>query len=159
MVAEITVNNTDEFQELVDNKDIRIAKAIVKRREEGEINTNKDLVTCIEKVMPGNAKFGKIHFATKTFQALRMAVNDELNSIKDLILSANNNLNQGGRLCIITFHSTEDRIVKQEFRNYKNSFKIINKKAIAPNDEEIKDNPRSRSAQLRIVEKNESFKI
>ncbi len=137
----------------------RIAHAIIKRRSLNEIKTTKDLVSCIEKAFPSSYKFGKVHFATKTFQALRMAVNDELNSIKDLILSANNYLKIGGRICLITFHSTEDRIVKQELRKYEDSFKIIKKKAIITSDEEIKENPRSRSAQLRIAEKYESIKI
>ena len=95
----------------------------------------------------------KTHFATKTFQALRIAANDELGSINDLIESLPNVLSSNGRACIITFHSTEDRIVKHGMRAHEDTLRMISKKAIMPTEEEVKNNPRSRSAQLRIVER------
>jgi 16S rRNA (cytosine1402-N4)-methyltransferase len=131
----------------------RIARAIVEHRKSKEIKTTHELVEIIRSAVPIIYRHRKTHFATKTFQALRMAVNDELGSIQDLIASLPNVLSKKGRACIITFHSTEDRIVKQGLRALADTLKPINKKAIMPTYEEIKSNPRARSAQLRIVEK------
>lgn len=131
----------------------RIAHRIVEARERGEIKTTHQLVDIIASAVPALYRHRKAHFATKTFQALRMAVNDELGSIKDLIESLPKVLATGGRACIITFHSTEDRTVKQGIRNLSESLKMINKKAIVPREEELQENPRSRSAQLRIAER------
>ena len=130
----------------------RIAHRITERRLLKPIGTTFELVDVIAASVPAGYRHRKQHFATKTFQALRMAVNDELGSIHDLISSLPIILKKGGRACIITFHSTEDRIVKQDLRIHK-ELQIINKKAIIPSDEEITLNPRSRSAQLRITEK------
>lgn len=131
----------------------RIAKAIVKRRDEKEIKTTFDLVDIIASAVPIMYKHKKTHFATKTFQALRMAVNDELGSINDLISAFPSVLASQGRACIITFHSTEDRIVKQGLRLKIETLKPITKKAIIPSKKELEENPRARSAQLRIVER------
>jgi 16S rRNA (cytosine1402-N4)-methyltransferase len=131
----------------------RIASAIVKRREEKQIKTTFELVDVIASAVPALYRHRKTHFATKTFQALRMAANDELGSINDLIESLPNILASNGRACIITFHSTEDRIVKQGLRARNDTLRAITKKAIVPSDEEIQRNPRARSAQLRIVER------
>lgn len=131
----------------------RIARAIINRRVIKPIETTYELVDTIANAVPASYRHRKTHFATKTFQALRMAVNDELGSINELISSLPNILNEGGRACVITFHSTEDRTVKQGLRNLENIMKIVNKKAIIPTDEEIEINPRARSAQLRIAEK------
>ena len=131
----------------------RIAKRVVEARNNGEIKTTHQLVDIIASAVPASYRHKKTHFATKTFQALRMAVNDEIGSIKDLIAALPDALAEKGRACIITFHSTEDRTVKQEFRSHPETLKMINKKAIVPGDEELKENPRSRSAQLRIVER------
>lgn len=131
----------------------RIARKIVERRKEKPITTTHELVDVIASAVPAVYRHRKTHFATKTFQALRMAVNDEIGSINDLIDVIPKVLKLNGRACIITFHSTEDRIVKQGLRSKSENLKMINKKAIAPSEEELKDNPRSRSAQLRIVEK------
>lgn len=131
----------------------RIASNIVKKRLEKEIKTTHELVDIVASSVPVVYRHKKTHFATKTFQALRMAVNDELGSVTDLIDSLQYVLKENGRACIITFHSTEDRIVKQSFRNYPEVLKIINKKAIVPSEEELQNNPRARSAQLRIVER------
>lgn len=130
-----------------------IARGVVKAREEGPISSTFALVEVIKNAVPIMYRHRKTHFATKTFQALRMAVNDELGGIRDLLEALPNILGSNGRICIITFHSTEDRLVKNGFRSYKDTFRILTKKPIFPSDEEIHDNPRSRSAQLRIAER------
>ncbi len=131
----------------------RIAHRIVEKRKEKEITTTHQLVDVIAGAVPAAYRHRKTHFATKTFQALRMAVNDEIGNINDLIDAIPKVLKLNGRACIITFHSTEDRIVKQRMRSKEDTLKIINKKAIVESEEELKNNPRARSAQLRIVEK------
>ncbi|MDQ5962453.1 MAG: rRNA (cytosine1402-N4)-methyltransferase [Patescibacteria group bacterium] len=131
----------------------RIAKAIVETRTKEPIKTTLQLVSVIERAVPVMYRHKKTHCATKTFQALRMAVNDELGSIEELLTVAPDVLKHGGRMAVITFHSTEDRITKKGLRAQQDSFIFINKKAIIPSDEELKKNPRSRSAQLRIVER------
>ncbi len=131
----------------------RIARKIIERREASPIKTTFELVDCIASSVPALYRHRKTHFATKTFQALRMATNDELGSISELIEILPTVLAPNGRGCIITFHSTEDRIVKHKLRAHGETLRIINKKAIVPSDEEIKENVRSRSAQLRIVER------
>jgi 16S rRNA (cytosine1402-N4)-methyltransferase len=130
----------------------RIARRIVEARSEGEIKTTHQLVDIIASAVPAAYRHRKTHFATKTFQALRMAVNDELGSIQDLIASLPDILVSGGRASIITFHSTEDRIVKQGLRSLP-ELTLINKKAIIATEEELSANPRARSAQLRIAER------
>jgi 16S rRNA (cytosine1402-N4)-methyltransferase len=131
----------------------RIAKRIVDARERGKIETTLQLVDIIASGVPQAYRHKKTHFATKTFQALRMAVNDELGSISDLIASLPEVLRSGGRASIITFHSTEDRLVKQSIRNLPETLKLVSKKAIFPSDKEAEENPRARSAQLRIAER------
>ncbi len=133
----------------------RIAKKIVERREEKEIKTTFDLVEIIEEAVGRNYKGKKIHPATKTFQALRIAVNSELSNLEQVIEKGFSFLDKGGRMSIITFHSLEDRIVKRAFVSLKNKgvANIINKKPISPSENEIKENTRSRSAKLRIIEK------
>ncbi len=131
----------------------RIAKAIVDRREAEPIKTTFELVDVIGKAVPALYRHRKTHYATKTFQALRMATNDELGSINDLLESLPRVLASNGRACIITFHSTEDRIVKHGLRANETTLRMIQKKAIVPSNEELEINPRARSAQLRIVER------
>lgn len=131
----------------------RIAKAIVTRREGAPINTTLQLVDIIGSAVPALYRHRKIHFATKTFQALRMATNDELGSINDLITCFPDVLASRGRACVITFHSTEDRIVKHKLRFHEDTLRPITKKAIVPTEEELQNNSRARSAQLRIVER------
>jgi 16S rRNA (cytosine1402-N4)-methyltransferase len=130
----------------------RIARAIVAYREDKEISSTQELVDIISRAIPMTYRHARTHFATKTFQALRMAVNDELRSIEDLINALPNCLIKEGRACIITFHSTEDRIVKNLIRSQE-QLTLVSKKAIIPTEEEIKHNPRARSAQLRIAER------
>lgn len=132
----------------------RIAKKIVETRKNKTIETTNDLVTCILEAVPKKFHHGRIHPATKTFQALRIAVNDELDAIKELIEGSLNILQTHGRLSIITFHSIEDRIVKNIFKEQAEAGygTILTKKPIIATEEELKENPRARSAKLRIFE-------
>ncbi len=133
----------------------RIAKAIVDARQKKKFETTFDLVRVIEGAVPGAYKRGRIHCATKTFQALRIAVNDELQALSDGLDKGFDALRSGGRMSVISFHSLEDRVVKRFFKNKdkEGQGKLINKKVIEASKEEIKNNPRSRSAKLRILEK------
>ena len=130
----------------------RIAEKICDRRVIAKIETTTDLVECILAAIPKRYQHGRTHPATKTFQALRIAVNDELDALKDFILGSIEVLKPGGRLAIITFHSIEDRIVKQTFRELQvqGVGTIVTKKPIVASADELKANPRARSAQLRI---------
>jgi len=153
-----------------DNWAKRIAQFIVEFRKEEEIVTTHQLVDIIKKAVPKGARIDGPHPAKRTFQAIRIEVNEELDIIKSTIESAVQKLNIGGRICVITFHSLEDRIVKNAFRNLSNPctcpiefpycqcnkkpmVKIITRKPILPTDEELEVNPRSRSAKLRVIEK------
>ncbi len=138
----------------------RIARAIVENRSIEPIETSEALCEVIRGAVPGFYRKGKIHPATRTFQALRITVNDELDAIKDFIFKSVELLAPSGRLVIITFHSLEDRVVKHAFRQLKDDgygFLPV-KKPILPSREEIVRNPRSRSAKMRIFEKNEKKK-
>lgn len=133
----------------------RIARAIVEARNTKPIRTTTDLVTIIKNAVPATYRRGKIHPATRTFQALRIAVNNELESLKVALEKTWNALSQEGRISVITFHSLEDRIVKRYFKELteKKVALLINKKPIIPTEEEIASNPRSRSAKLRVIQK------
>ncbi len=133
----------------------RIAKAIVLARETKLIETTTELAEIIFHAVPGSYRHGKLHPATKTFQAIRIAVNDELQSIEKAISEGFTRLSSGGRIAVISFHSLEDRIIKHFFRQKVSDglARAITKKPIIPSDEEITMNPRSRSAKLRIIEK------
>ena len=124
----------------------RIAKRIIQHRP---IKSTFQLVEIIKKAVPG--KRTKIHPATRTFQALRIAVNDELNNLKKALFQAVEVLEKGGRIVIISFHSLEDRIVKNFFKD--SNLNILTKKPVIPSQEEIKVNRRSRSAKLRAATK------
>lgn len=130
----------------------RIAGAIVEARKIKPITSSKELADVIEKAL---GRHGKIHPATKTFQAFRIAVNDELGSLSAGISQGFSLLEKGGRMAIISFHSLEDRIVKNFIREKakEGTGIAITKKPIVPSDEEMTANPRSRSAKLRIIEK------
>lgn len=147
-----------------------ISRAIIKNRKIKRIETVDELVKIIEGAVPGRYRSGKIHFATRTFQALRIATNDELNNLTTVLPSAISLLRPGGRLVIISFHSLEDRIVKQFFKKesqdclcpsdipqcvcqHRASVKILTKKPLVPSEEEIHINPRARSAKMRVAEK------
>ena len=148
----------------------RIAAAICKRREEKEIETTLELVDIIRGAMPASALREKQHPAKRSFQAIRIAVNDELGSVERVMQKAIPCLNPGGRLAVITFHSLEDRIVKQAMAEAakgctcppefpvcvcgkKPRVKLITRKPIVSGEEELERNPRARSAKLRICEK------
>jgi len=144
----------------------RFAKAIVHDRELRRFTTTRQLAELIERISPRHGR--KAHPATKVFQALRIEVNDELGALKEMLQQTPKLLKPGGRVVIITFHSLEDRLVKNFFRRgtfdepEKNPFIneqkvneliVISKKPILPSEKEIKQNPRARSARLRIAEK------
>lgn len=132
----------------------KIARAIVEEREKDYIGSSKKLADIIEGAMK---RRGKTHPATKTFQALRIAVNDELGALSEFIDKSIALLRPQGRLAIITFHSIEDRIVKHAFKNAVAEGIGTNliKKPLTPSRDELKQNPRARSAKLRILKKNE----
>lgn len=162
LTAEKIVNNfrTEElekiFKEYGEERFAgRIAARIAEERKRKRIKTTGELVEIIRKALPAKYKYGKIHFATRTFQALRIAANDELANLEKALAQALNVLSSGGRLAVISFHSLEDRIVKNflKERQRNNSVKILTKKPIRPSEEEIAGNPRSRSAKLRAAEK------
>ena len=131
----------------------QIVKEIVLIRKLKQIKTTAQLVEIIRKAVPERFHHQKIHFATKTFQALRMAVNGELENLERALPQALEMLSKEGRLAVISFHSLEDRIVKNFFRDKEQQqlIKIITKKPITPTEEELKINPRSRSSKLRAA--------
>jgi 16S rRNA (cytosine1402-N4)-methyltransferase len=133
----------------------KISKAIVARRQEKPIETTFDLVEIIKLATPKFYHHKKIHPATKTFQALRITVNDEIESLKEGVKKSWERLVKDGRLAVISFHSLEDRVVKQFFKEKEDmeEGKRVTKKPLIPTKEEIEENPRSRSAKLRIIEK------
>ncbi|QQS59942.1 16S rRNA (cytosine(1402)-N(4))-methyltransferase RsmH [Candidatus Peregrinibacteria bacterium] len=133
----------------------RIASAIVEERKKFPLQTTSELFALLNKVCPRNSK----KVSSRIFQALRIAVNDELGELRRALPQAAELLSLGGRLAVISFHSLEDRIVKQFFRGLERSqseekkWRRVNKKVIIPDDEEQKRNPRSRSAKLRVLER------
>ncbi len=148
----------------------QIARGIVRRREEKPIETTLELAQLIKDSMPAKAKIGGHHPAKKTFQAIRIQVNGELDSIPLALNALIKYMSPGGRISVITFHSLEDRIVKNVFSDAatgctcppnfpvcvcgnKPKIKVITKKPLLPSEQELEENPRSRSAKLRIAEK------
>ncbi|MFA5000988.1 MAG: 16S rRNA (cytosine(1402)-N(4))-methyltransferase RsmH [Candidatus Paceibacterota bacterium] len=131
----------------------RIAKAIVEARKIKPIETTFELVEVIRSAVPVFYTKKRIHFATKTFQALRIVVNDEIGALRDGLTGAWEKLSGGGRVAVLSFHSLEARAVKEFFKQKVASGegKLINKKVIKPSREEELTNPRSRSAQLRVI--------
>ena len=147
-----------------------IAAAIVRRRADKPIETTLELVEVIKGAMPGKALKEKQHPAKRSFQAIRIAVNDELTAVDRMIHAAVPRLKKGGRLAVITFHSLEDRIVKSGLGEFARGctcppdfpvcvcgktpdIRLVNKKPILPSERELEENPRSRSAKLRVAEK------
>ena len=177
MTAEEIVNKYPEeklieiFQEYGEEQYAkRIVQGIAKQRNIKPIKTTLELVSIIGNSVPEKYKHQKIHFATKVFQALRIEVNKELENIKEFIPKAIEILDKKGRLAVITFHSGEDKIAKEIFRENARGcicppnfpvcrcgkqpvVKIITKKPILPSEKEVAVNPRSRSAKLRVIEK------
>ena len=148
----------------------RITAAILRRREEKPIETTLELVDLIRSAMPAPALREKQHPAKRTFQAIRIAVNDELGAVETMMRTAPDKLKVGGRLCVISFHSLEDRIVKNGIQARENgctcpreapvctcgfvrTLKSVSRKPILPSPEELAANPRSRSAKLRVAER------
>ena len=131
----------------------RIAKGILEARQVKPIETTYELVQIISKSVPPSYRFGKIHPATRTFQAIRIAVNRELETLETALSEIWKVLEPGGRLAVISFHSLEDRIVKRFFRELKSETgaEILTKRPTIASKEEISFNPRSRSAKLRII--------
>lgn len=148
----------------------RIAEFIVKARETAPVETTEDLVRIIKQAIPAKARQDGPHPAKRTFQAIRIEVNNELGILEDTIRSATPRLNEGGRFCVITFHSLEDRIIKQTFRDLSKDcvcppempmcrcntvplVRVITRKSVEPSGEELENNPRARSARLRVAER------
>jgi 16S rRNA (cytosine1402-N4)-methyltransferase len=127
-----------------------IARSIVRGRP---LQSTADLVRAIERVM-GRPRYGRIHPATRTFQALRIFVNDELKNLEIFLDSSMAIVGSGGRIVVITFHSLEDRIVKQKFRAPAVAGLVLTRKVVAANEKELQGNPRSRSAKLRAWERS-----
>lgn len=132
---------------------LRIAENIVKKRKIKRIERTTELVNIIKESVPNWYKHRKIHFATKTFQALRISVNNELGNLKKALQEALDVVKIKGRILLISFHSLEDRIIKQTFKNWhdNNLVKILTKKPVKPTKGEINKNPRARSAKLRAA--------
>jgi 16S rRNA (cytosine1402-N4)-methyltransferase len=133
-----------------------IARAIVQTRKERPITTTQQLAELAQRALPWQG-VKRIHPATRIFQALRIAVNEELSALEQFLGKALDFLSPGGRLCILSYHSLEDRRVKEAFRRWQreDKAKILTKKPIQPSESEIQNNPRARSAKLRAAEKLE----
>jgi 16S rRNA (cytosine1402-N4)-methyltransferase len=135
----------------------RITRAIVQERQHGRIATTGALAAIIARSVPSSYRHGRIHCATRTFQAIRIAVNHELESIEPSLRDASEVLSEGGRICAISFHSLEDRMVKHTFRSLAQGpharLSLCTKKPVVPSREECEGNPRSRSAKLRVAER------
>ncbi|MDB5189598.1 MAG: Ribosomal small subunit methyltransferase [Parcubacteria group bacterium] len=132
-----------------------IARSIVETRKKARIFTTLALAEAVERGTPGWYQNRRLHPATKTFQALRIATNDELGALREGLAAAMERLTQGGRIAVITFHSIEDRIVKSAMKDaaYAGQGTVITRKPIVPSSEELAANPRSRSAKLRVFER------
>lgn len=134
----------------------RIARAVCEYRQGKRIETSRELADIIWSSVPREYRYGRIHPATRTFQALRIEVNRELDRIEPALTEALRVLRKGGRVAVITFHSLEDRIVKWTFKDRAEKYgdiRILTKKPIVPTDRECDENPPSRSSKLRVVEK------
>ncbi len=133
----------------------RIAKAIVSVRKTAPIETTAELVEAIVRAVPYKVRHGRVHVATRTFQALRIAVNKELPALEEGLDEAIGLLKPSGLICVISYHSLEDRIVKNKFKEAKAGgiLELIYKKPLIPGEAEMEENPRSRSAKLRLAKK------
>jgi 16S rRNA (cytosine1402-N4)-methyltransferase len=158
--AEEIVNHTPEhdlanliYKFAEERHSRRIARAIVKARP---IRTTTELAQVVTRAIPSRAGLHQIHPATRTFQALRMAVNRELDNLETFLAKALGVLQPGGRCVMLSFHSLEDRLVKRAFQEWQRQgrARILTRKVIRPTEEEVRSNPRARSAKLRAAEKN-----
>ena len=136
----------------------RIARRIDERRRRAPLRTTADLVAAVKEAVPRAAWSRRLHVATHTFQAVRMAVNEEAEALMEALPDAASLLEPGGRLGVISFHSGEDRIVKRSFRSLQDSgeFSELQPSPIQAGRDEVKDNPRARSAKLRVLERQEA---
>lgn len=145
------------FQFGEDRLSRRIARQVVIARQQGAMATTGDLVKAIFKAQPSKKRRQGIHPATRTFMALRIAINRELEELKFILSKFHQWLNPGGRMAVISFHSLEDRLTKHAFKNLARSedapIRLLTRKPIIPGSDEMNENPRSRSAKLRVVEK------
>lgn len=134
----------------------RIVRSVVHARERQRIETTGELARIVSGAVPSFYRHGRIHPATRTFQALRMAVNAEVDELENFLKNAPDILGDGGRLVILSFHSIEDRMVKNAFRLWKTEGRgeILTKKPVTPSEEEVRRNPRARSAKLRAFAKS-----
>lgn len=132
----------------------RIARAIVRGQHRRSIRSTGDLVEVLKHAVPRGYRAGRVHFATRTFQALRIAVNGELEHLREALPAAFSALRQYGRLVVISFHSLEDRIVKNQFQSFDRAGlgRVLTPKPVSPGRQEIEKNPRARSAKLRAVQ-------
>jgi 16S rRNA (cytosine1402-N4)-methyltransferase len=163
-LADLLYNNAEERYSR------RIARAVAEQRARGPITSTVALAELVKQAVPASGRYGAIHPATRTFQALRIAVNGELSRLPNLLEGALRVLEPGGRLGVITFHSLEDRIVKNFFREQnknctcppdapicrcegRRSVTVLTRKGVSAGDDEVRRNPPSRSARLRVVEK------
>lgn len=158
LTAEIIVNQYPEkelarilYEYGEEHRSRQVAKAIVEARRKKRIRTTSQLVEIVKPV----ATRGRLHPATLVFQALRIVVNDELGQLEKGLSGAIDHLAPRGRIAVISFHSLEDRIVKNRLRDEKDRLEVLTKKPIGPSEEEMRQNPRSRSAKLRAAEKRE----
>ncbi|MEE8493625.1 MAG: 16S rRNA (cytosine(1402)-N(4))-methyltransferase RsmH [Nitrospirales bacterium] len=134
----------------------RIARAIVRARGERPLRTTRDLIEVVRRAVPAAYRHGRIHVATRTFQAIRIAVNRELEVLEPALRDAAEVLTPGGRLCVVSFHSLEDRIAKRTIRGLSQQphvLRPLSKKPLLPSDAERARNPRARSAKLRVAER------
>ncbi|WP_417910384.1 16S rRNA (cytosine(1402)-N(4))-methyltransferase RsmH [Candidatus Electronema sp. PJ] len=145
-LADVLYNYGEEWQAR------RIARFIVEARLVQPVETTRQLAEIVRQAVPGKYQPKKIHPATKVFQALRIAVNRELDNLARVLADAPVLLRPGARLCIITFHSLEDRMVKQALLNNP-GLRVLTKKPVLPGETELRSNPRARSAKLRVAEK------
>ena len=134
----------------------RIAQVIVDRRKQRPLKTTQDLVDCVLAAVPAAKRDKRIHPATRTFQAVRIQVNAELEGLQDAVEGAGLCLNPGGRMAVLSYHSGEDRAVKRALRALADTrdFTLLTKKPTVPGEQEQRDNPKSRSAKLRVIERN-----
>ena len=130
----------------------RIAARVVEERKQGGIKTSGRLAELVARAIPRRFHPPRIHVATRVFQALRIAVNEELSNLSVILDKAADHLSAGGRFCVISFHSLEDRMVKKKFAA-NDRFRVLTKKPITPSDQEVNANRRSRSARLRVAER------
>lgn len=138
----------------------RIARAIVSRRKRAPLKTTQDLVEVVKAAVPRRAWPRRSHVATRTFQALRIAVNDELGAVAEALPQAARLLALGGRLGVISFHSGEDRVVKRTFNDLATGpYALLTPTPIKPSRDEVQANPRARSAKLRILERVEAIDV